>query len=130
MVLQFGRSSGRKGDTDDDGDVVEESKGPFDLVVDILDAEDASAVCQHAIDPETSNEKGKTHASWRIPAAARRMGDNPTLEMIVAVGLELLTAIPPPMSRRVQKRARKSHPRRPWTPCLTTRKRTGMMRTA
>ena len=43
MMLQFGRSSGRKGDTDDDGDVVEESKGPFDFVVDILDAEDASA---------------------------------------------------------------------------------------
>lgn len=59
MMLQFGRSSGRKGDTDDDGDVVEESKGPFDFVVDILDAEDASAVCQHTIDPEATNERGK-----------------------------------------------------------------------
>lgn len=67
MVLQFGRSSGRKGDTDDDGDVVEESKGPFDFVVDILDTEDASAVCQHAIDPEASNERERLtlHEGYR-----------------------------------------------------------------
>lgn len=57
MVLQFGRSGGRESDTDDNGNVIEQSKGPFDFVVDILDAEDASDVCQHTIDPETSSER-------------------------------------------------------------------------
>jgi hypothetical protein len=62
-----------------------------------------------------------THASCKIPLAARRRGDSPTLEMILAVGLELLIANALPMILRVQKMKTKSHPSKPWRPCLMMR---------
>lgn len=78
-------------------------------------------------------EKGReTYASCRIPAPARRRGDNPMLDMIAAVESSgpSLRASAEPMIRRLQNMNRYSQPRRPGSLWRMRIYKTGMERMA
>jgi hypothetical protein len=74
--------------------------------------------------------KAGTHASCKIPDAARRRGDNPTLEMMLADGVLLFIERAPPIIRSVQNAKRKPHPTTPAGRCRIRIKRTGKERVA
>jgi hypothetical protein len=80
----------------------------------------AITVNSGTVDPSS----GGTYASCRIPTVVRRSGDNPILEMRVAVELDVpflssLVCMADPTTLRVQKMKRYPQPS---TPCMPWRK--------
>ena len=75
---------------------------PLELLVDAKDAVGA-AVSKSGGVLEGWIVEGRTHASCRIPAVARRRGDRPMFEMMLAAALsDFLTPKQPLITRRPQ----------------------------
>lgn len=130
MGLQFGGARSRESDTENNHQVELQRDEPFEFLVDIVSAIESpilSLLISHTQDLLLScflsgaGSGTLAHASCKVPAAASRRGDSPTLEMMLAAGLELPTAILLPTMRRPQKTSRKPHPRAPWRRCLKRR---------